>query len=73
MSDFVSQQKHDADIELLTLAISDTRERIEDYKDSTNRQISFWGLTIAAIALLFAGMQIGIAVVLYIMSQTPAG
>lgn len=73
MSEFVSKEKHDADVEMLTLAISDTRERIEDYKDSTNRQISFWGLTIAAIALLFAGMQIGIAVVLYIMSQTPAG
>ncbi|MBQ2617185.1 MAG: hypothetical protein IJF90_10020 [Synergistaceae bacterium] len=62
---FVSQQKHDADIDQLTLAIQDTRDRIEDYKQTTNQQIAFWGIAIAGIAVIFACIQVGLAIIFY--------
>ena len=68
MSDeFVSKDKHNSDIDQLTLAIQDTRERIEDYKQTTNQQIAFWGIAVAVIAVVFACMQVGLAVIFYFL------
>ena len=66
-TNFVSKQEHDADIDQLTLAIQDTRERIEDYKQTTNQQISFWGIAVAVIAVVFAVLQVGLALILYFL------
>ena len=68
MNEFVSKEKHDADIDMLLVLIDKTNERINDVHQSTSRQISFWGIMTAIIAFLFAGIQIGIAITLYFLS-----
>ncbi len=55
----------------LTTAINDTREMIENVQKHVDRQISLWGITISAIAFLFAGLQLGLAVFLYILTLKP--
>ncbi len=68
MSEFVSKEKYEADIDMLLVLIDKTNERINEVNQSTNRQISFWGIMTAVIAFLFAGLQIGIAIMLYFLS-----
>ena len=68
MSEFVSKEKHDADVDMLLVLIDKTNERINEVNQSTSRQISLWGIMTAVIAFLFAGIQIGIAITLYFLS-----
>ena len=55
----------------LTTAINDTREMIDNLQKHVDRQISFWGITISVIAFLFAGLQLGLAIFLYILTMKP--
>ena len=66
--EYVRKDVYEADQETIAGAINDLRDRIDDYKDISSRQTAFWGILIAVIAFLFAGMQIGIAIVLYMLS-----
>ena len=67
--EYVRKDVYNADHDTIAEAITDLRDRLEDYKVSTSHQVSFWGVLMAVIAFLFAVMQIGIAIVLYILSQ----
>ena len=67
--DFVRRDVYEAEKENLLGIIKDTRDRLEDYKESSTRQITFWGLAVGVIAILFAGLQVGIAVFLYILAH----
>lgn len=69
--DYVRKDAYEADKENTIGLIGDIRDRLEDYKASSSRQLTFWGIMIAVIAFLFAGMQIGIAVVLWLLTRTP--
>ena len=70
MSDeFVRKDVYDAEQDIILEEIDNLRKRLDDYKDSTTRQTNFWGIMIAIIAFLFAGMQIGIAVVIFLLSR----
>lgn len=65
MTDNVSKQELETVVDKLLILHDKTNERITALENSISRQFSFWGITITVIAVLFAGMQIGIALALY--------
>ena len=65
--EYITREEFDAKIETLLVLYDKTNERITDAKEETSRQISFWGIVVGVIAFLFAGMQIGMAIVLYLL------
>lgn len=70
-NDFVRKEIFDERTSHLTTAINDTRDRIDDVENSIGHQISFWGILMTVVAVLFAGMQLGLALILYFLTKTP--
>lgn len=66
---YVRKDVYEANNERITTAINDTRDMIDNVDKHVNRSLTFWGITIAVIAFLFAGMQIGVAIFLYILTK----
>ena len=65
---YVRKDVYEAENDHIATAINDTRDMIENVDRHVNRSLTFWGITIAVIAFLFAGMQIGLAIFLYILT-----
>lgn len=65
----VCKDIYEADQDAIASEIANLRERLNDYKDTTSRQVSYWGVLTAVIAFLFAGMQLDIALVIYLLSK----
>ena len=72
-NDYIRKDLYDAEQSVFLVMDEKTNKRIDDLKDSVSRQINLWGITISVIAALFAAMQIGLAIVLYFLTQTPGG
>lgn len=68
MDEYVRKDIFDERTEHLTTAINDTRDRIDDVQNHVGRQISLWGIFIGVIAFLFAGLQIGVALFIYLLT-----
>ncbi len=66
---YVRKDVYQAEQDNIITAINDTNNRIDDLKDNINRTLALWGIGIGIIAFLFAAMQIGIAIILFIMSK----
>lgn len=58
--DVVRKDVWNAQIETLIVLIEKTNERINDLRDSVNRQFTIMGV-------MFAALQIGLAVILYFL------
>ena len=61
-SEFVRKDVHDANLDTILILIDKTNERINDLKDSINRQFAIMGITIGAI-------QLGLALILYFLTK----
>ena len=70
-NDFVRKDVFDERTDHIMTAVNDTRDRVDDIQANVGRQISFWGILIGVIAFLFAGLQLGLAVLLYILTLKP--
>ena len=57
------------EVEELKTKLEEVSTRINDTRDNISHSFSFWGIMTGVIALLFSGMQIGIAIILYLLSQ----
>ncbi|MBQ7154834.1 MAG: hypothetical protein IJR85_04695 [Synergistaceae bacterium] len=68
--DFVRKDVYGAEQDTLLMLDEKTNQRIDDLKDTVNRQVNFWGITVSIIAGVFAAMQIGLAVVMYFLSRS---
>ena len=71
--DYIRKDVYDAEQNVFLVMDEKTNKRIDDLKDSVNRQINLWGMTISAIAVFFAVIQVGLAIVLWFLSRTPGG
>ena len=61
-SEFVRKDVHDANLDTILILIDKTNERINDLKDSINRQLTIMGITIGAF-------QLGLALILYFLTK----
>ncbi len=69
--EYVKKEVYDAQQDTYLMMIDNTNKRIDDLRDDINHHFSFWSVLISVMALLIAGMSIGIAILLFFMS-TPA-
>lgn len=68
-NEFVRKDVYSSDTRYFDQRIDDLKERINDYKDSTNDQNSKLSILIGAVAVLFAGLQITAAILLWYFSR----
>ena len=61
-SEFVRKDLHDANLDTILILIDKTNERINDLKDSINRQFAIMGITIGVF-------QLGLALILYFLTK----
>ena len=64
---FVTKEEFDATIDTLLVLNDQTNKRIDDMENRLSRQTNLWGIIMTLIGVLFAGMQIGIAIILYFL------
>ena len=60
--DYVRKDVYDANLDTILLLEDKTNERINDVKDSINRQLTIMGITIGAF-------QLGLALILYFLTK----
>ena len=60
--DYVRKDVYDANLDTILLLEDKTNERINDVKDSINRQLTIMGITIGAF-------QLGLALILYVLTK----
>ena len=66
--EFIRKDIHDEQINNLHREIDGLKTMLSSSEQRTSNQIAFWGIITTVVAFLFAGMQIGIAIVLYMLS-----
>lgn len=63
-AEYVRKDVHDEQINHLITAINAVSDRVDDLKDSVNRNFS-------VLAIVFTIVQIGIGFLLYVLTKTP--
>lgn len=68
-NEYVRKDVYEADRRAAYQQLEDLEARFSDYKEQSSKQVNFWGITVSAIAVLFAVMQIGIALMLWFFTK----
>lgn len=67
--EFVTREKHESDAKYFDARLDDLKDRIADIKDTSAQQNHSQSVFIGVIAFIFAALQIGIAVVLWMLTH----